>query len=50
MIAKSAIRATSTILFIIIAFKAALLADYFEYQKLIKRYDTKPKPSQAKKN
>jgi len=40
----------SPILFMTIALTAALLAEDFEYQKLIKRYETSPTPSQAKKN
>ena len=41
---------TSEIRFIIIAFKAALLANIRVNQKLINKYELKPTPSQPKNN
>jgi hypothetical protein len=40
------IKKTSAILFIIIAFNAALLANIRVYQKLINKYEHNPTPSQ----
>jgi hypothetical protein len=41
---------TSAILFIIIAFKAALLANILVNQKFINKYEHKPTPSQPTNN
>jgi len=44
------IKKTSAILFINIAFKAALIAKTLVYQKLINKNEHKPTPSQPKKS